>query len=159
MTKNVLMWLLIIVIVGVALSFRDRSLVAGIAPVITAQVFNQNEILTINTKRPSLVYFWASWCGICRSIQNTMQTILQQHPGVTVAMKSGDEQLVRRYLDANLLTWPFVVDEYGQISNEYGVLGVPTIFILDSQGKIRFTSVGYVSIWGLKLRLWLAGFE
>ena len=140
-------------------SFRDKSLVSGFAPVISAPVFNQKDAQKDSAKGPSLVYFWASWCGICKSIQGTMQTILDQYPGITVAMKSGNEQAVKQYLRSASLDWPYVVDQQGQISSEYGIKGVPTIFILDGDGNIRFTAVGYSSVWGLKLRLWLAGFD
>ncbi len=159
MVKNVLTGLLLVAVLVLVLSFRDRSLVSGQAPVIAAKVFNQNKLHDVNAKSPSLIYFWATWCGICKSIQGAMQTVLQQYPGITVAMKSGNEQNIRQYLRAQSLDWPYVVDEQGQISDEYGVVGVPTIFILDGNGEIRFTAVGYSSTWGLKLRLWLAGFE
>lgn len=151
--------LLLLLVLVLVQSFQGRSLVSGQAPEITANVFYQNKLQDVNVKGPSLIYFWATWCGICKSIQGTMQTILQKHPGFTVAMKSGDEDNIRQYLRAQSLSWPFVVDEQGQVSAEYGVPGVPTIFILDGNGKIRYTAVGYSSVWGLELRLWLAGFE
>ncbi len=160
MVNKILAGLLLVVVAFVMVqSFRERSLVSGQPPAIIAKVFNQNKLLDVSGKSPSLIYFWASWCGICKSIQGTMQTLLQQYPGITVAMQSGNEQNVRQYLRAQKLDWPFVVDEQGQISDEYGVPGVPAIFILDGNGQIRYTAVGYSSIWGLKLRLWLADFE
>lgn len=150
--------LVVVALVSVQ-SLRQRTLVSGKAPAITAQVFNQKQAGLATAKQPSLIYFWASWCGICKSIQGTMQSILQEHPGITVALKSGDEKVVSQYLKTQSLDWPFVVDEQGLVSAEFGVPGVPTIFILDRNGTIQFTAVGYSSFWGLKLRLWLAGFE
>lgn len=156
MVKTIGAWLLVMLLLAAVFSFRDRSLVAGQAPAFNATVFNDK---TGPRDGPSLIYFWASWCGICKAIQGTMQTVLQQYPGVTVALKSGDEQAVRRYLRSAQLDWPFVLDQQGAIAERFGVAGVPTIFILDGNGKIRFTAVGYSSIWGLRFRLWLAGFD
>ena len=149
MSKKIWVWLLLLVVLVLVQSVRDQSLVTGQAPVISAQVFNQKNIQKTDAKGPNLIYFWASWCGICKTIQGTMQGILLQYPSITVAMKSGNEQVVRQYLQAESLDWPFVVDPQGLISAEFGVSGVPTIFILDRNGNIRFTAVGYSSSWGL----------
>ena len=52
-----------------------------------------------------------------------------------------------------------VLDEDGAISKRYGLRGVPAVFVLDGSGKIRFSSVGYTSELGIRIRLWLAGRE
>jgi len=36
------------------------------------------------------------------------------------------------------------------------VKGVPTSYIIDGNGNIRFTEVGLTSGWGLRARLWWA---
>ena len=48
------------------------------------------------------------------------------------------------------------MDEDGKLATQFGVHGVPTSYILDAKGKIRFREVGLTSSWGLRLRLWLA---
>jgi thioredoxin-related protein len=49
-----------------------------------------------------------------------------------------------------------VNDQQGLIANAYGVSAVPAVFFTDSNGKIVFTTSGYTSELGLRLRLWLA---
>jgi hypothetical protein len=51
---------------------------------------------------------------------------------------------------------PVISDPQGGIANTWGVKGVPTTFILDGEGKIRFVEVGYTTGLGLRARLWLA---
>jgi hypothetical protein len=52
--------------------------------------------------------------------------------------------------------WVTVVDEDGKLAEQYGIHGVPTSYVLDGEGNIRFREVGLTSGWGLRLRLWLA---
>jgi alkyl hydroperoxide reductase subunit AhpC len=52
--------------------------------------------------------------------------------------------------------WVTIVDNDGELARQYGVIGVPTSYILDSEGSIRFSEVGMSSAWGLRFRLWLA---
>ncbi|MGE0082668.1 MAG: protein disulfide oxidoreductase, partial [Thiohalomonadaceae bacterium] len=42
------------------------------------------------------------------------------------------------------------------LAARYGVRAVPTTFIIDGAGRIRFREVGYTTGPGLRLRLWLA---
>ena len=52
--------------------------------------------------------------------------------------------------------WPTIVDQDSRLADLFGVKGVPTSYIIDGNGNIRFTEVGLTSGWGLRLRLWWA---
>ena len=82
--------------------------------------------------------------------------ISEDHKVVTIAMQSGNDQDIKDYLKEKGINFPIIVDEYGEIAKSFGVQGVPTSFVVDPQGNIDFTEVGYTTSWGLKLRLWLA---
>jgi peroxiredoxin len=49
-----------------------------------------------------------------------------------------------------------LADEDGALARRYGVRGVPTLFVLDGAGRIRFTELGYTTEAGLRLGLWWA---
>ncbi|NJD08008.1 MAG: protein disulfide oxidoreductase [Methylococcaceae bacterium] len=106
--------------------------------------------------RPALIYFWASWCGICRGMQHNIVAVAHGHPVITVAMQSGNVMEVARYQDEHDFHPPTLLDEAGDIAYRYGVHGVPAIFVLDPNGQIRFSSSGYQTELGMRLRLWLA---
>jgi thioredoxin-related protein len=76
---------------------------------------------------------------------------------VTVALNSGDDNEVTEYMQEQGLAWSVINDDNGSLANRYGVKGVPALFIFNKQGQIVFTSVGYSTEFGLRLRLWLAG--
>jgi thiol-disulfide isomerase/thioredoxin len=105
---------------------------------------------------PALLYFWAEWCGVCRTMQNNVDAVLQDYPGMTVAVRSDDRQKLTNYLAKNQLNWPTINDVDGAIGQRYGIRGVPALFFINQQGSIVFTSIGYTSEWGLRIRLWLA---
>jgi peroxiredoxin len=89
--------------------------------------------------------------------QNAIDSISKNHTVVSIAMNSGNAIEVNTYLQENNLNFPVIVDEYGDIAKQFGVRGVPTSFIIDAEGNIAFSEMGYTTGWGLRLRLWMAG--
>lgn len=55
-----------------------------------------------------------------------------------------DRRLPTGLVRQERLNWRNVWDQGLQICERYGVEGMPTVFILDRQGVIRFHEVGYV---------------
>lgn len=106
--------------------------------------------------QPVLVHFWATWCPICDFVDTSVESVSADYPVITVALQSGSRDQVARHLDDKGLSFPVVNDPSGAIADAYGVTGVPTSFVLDGEGGIRFVSVGYTSEVGLRARLWLA---
>lgn len=109
--------------------------------------------------RPTLVYFWATWCPVCKVEKLAMDGLVRDYQMVTVAMQSGSEDEVKDWLAKEGLAWPLVADADGSIARKWGVMGVPAFFILDARGESRFVSRGLTSPWGLRLRLWLAAIQ
>ena len=102
-----------------------------------------------------LVHFWASWCPVCELEQDSIQSISNDYPVISVAMQSGNDLEVTAYMEENKLSFPTIVDEHGILAKQFGVRGVPTSFILSPGGKIAFSEIGYTTEIGLRTRLWL----
>ena len=136
----------------------NRNMVTGPPPVLTAKTIAGGPVAKAVASGPGMIYFWAEWCGICAMMQNSVTKVLRDYPGMTVAVKSGRESAVKKYLGEHHLAWPVVNDSDGAIGERYGIRGVPAMFILNSKGNIVFTTVGYSTEIGLRIRLWLAGF-
>jgi len=102
------------------------------------------------------VYFWASWCGICKLEQGVINSIQKDWPVITVAMQSGKAADIQAYLQEHQLDWLVVPDPDGSLAQRYGVRGVPSSFILDKDGVIRFQEAGYTTTLGMRARLWAA---
>lgn len=133
------------------------NLVTGQPPQINQTTLNGQNPMSVIEKGPSLLYFWAEWCGVCRGMQSNVDAVIKDSPVMTVAERSGNPQKVSDYLVKHQLNWSVVNDEDGSIGQQYGVQAVPALFFVNSQGRIVFTSIGYTSEWGLRFRIWLAG--
>lgn len=102
------------------------------------------------------LHFWADWCPICRTEENSVSRISRDWPVLSVAMQSGDAARVQGVLTRRQLDWQTVADPDGQIAKRYGLASVPALVVVDAQGQIRFAEVGYTSEIGMRLRLWWA---
>jgi len=105
---------------------------------------------------PTLVAFWATWCPVCAAEEGNIVSVAKDHRVISVAMQSGDAATVVKHLQERGIALPALVDADGRHAANWRVSGVPTHFVVDGAGNIRFRVVGYATTWGLKARLWWA---
>jgi thiol-disulfide isomerase/thioredoxin len=156
MIKKSLFYILMVAVIFAGQFLQTSNLVTGKPPFINRNTVAGLPSLPENLKPPSVIYFWANWCGICGLMQNSINAISLSDPILTIALRSGTDNTVNQYLQEKHLNWQVVNDQHGDIAEMYGVNAVPALFILNPQGNIVFTSVGYTTEWGLRLRIWLA---
>ena len=148
--------LILAVYLGVK-AWMQRDMPSGQAPALAGFTPGDERVRLADYRgQPVLLHFWASWCGICRLEQDSIQSIQADWPVLTVAMQSGPGMEVAAHLAAEGLDWTVLVDEHGELSRQFGVKAVPTTFVIDADGMIRFRETGYATEWGLRTRLWLA---
>jgi thiol-disulfide isomerase/thioredoxin len=141
--------------------WQARGLPEGPAPALAGTLLDGRAVTLDDTVaaaggKPVLVAFWATWCSICKAEAGNLDDLAAGVPFLGVAMQSGDDGEVRKYLADRKHRIPSINDIDGQISARWKVAGVPTHFIVDGHGNIRFRVVGYASEWGLRARLWWA---
>lgn len=154
--------LLIIAIVVAVQLWQARGLPAGPAPALVGVLADGSatslaEALKAANGKPVLVAFWATWCPVCKAEEGNIAAVASDWPTLTVAMQSGDAAAVAKHLKQRGLDFPAVVDAEGELASDWKVRGVPTHFIIDGRGIIRFQLVGYATEPGLRARLWWAG--
>src|SRR6476646_5720025 len=94
-----------------------------------------------------LIDFWASWCVPCKTSFPALDAIFREYEprGLEVLAVNLDEE--RRHADAFLLAhphqMPVLFDAKGAAPLAFGVKGMPTSFLIDKTGTIRFTHMGY----------------
>jgi thiol-disulfide isomerase/thioredoxin len=103
--------------------------------------------LTEHKGHVTLVDFWASWCEPCKKSFPALDTLSRQlQPrGLDVLAVNLDER--RRdadaFLNARLHTMTILFDPKGAAPQAFGVQGMPSSFLIDRAGVIRFTHMGY----------------
>ena len=111
----------------------------------------------VDDTKPVLVHFWATWCPTCKLEASNIDTISDSFQVLTIAVKSGTDQDINKFLQENDLNFKVVNDNNGMIANEYNLAAYPTTFIYDKNREVVFSEVGYTSTFGLYLRMWWAG--
>jgi len=108
-----------------------------------------DEAITLSGLRGHLVYvdFWASWCVPCRQSfpwMNTLQGKFRDK-GLRVVAINLDETV-----DASkefLTRWPpnfkIAFDPTGITPRAFGLLGMPTSFLIGRDGKVIFRHLGF----------------
>lgn len=100
------------------------------------------------------IYVWADWCPICKAMAPNVTALAQDHPVLTVAMRSGGAARVQQHLRQRGLNWTVAVDEDGALAQRLAVSAVPTFLVLAPDGTVLAPSVGYTTTLGLRARLW-----
>ena len=155
-------WLIELTLILIVLSairfWMQRDVVSGAAPNINNVMLNgQHFDLYQNSKGPILIHFWATWCPVCKLEQSNIENISKEHPVITIAMQSGNNEELSEFMREEKLSFMVINDENGVLSHRYNIRGVPVSFIVNKENKIKFVEVGYTTELGLRLRLWWAG--
>lgn len=110
----------------------------------------------LSRERPLLLYFWGSWCGICRHVSPTLDRLAAEgYPVVGVALQSGSEAEVIAYMHRHGWSFTNVHDGDGAWSRQWQIAAAPTVVVVRN-GQVHSATTGLSSPWGLKLRFWLA---
>jgi thiol-disulfide isomerase/thioredoxin len=160
--KNWKKWVLeaiaiIAVVVAVSL-WQTRGLPEGPAPAlagtgIDGKPHDLAEVVRAANGKPVLVAFWATWCPVCKAEDGNIQSISRDHPVLSVAMQS---EKVEQHMRDRGLTFAAIDDANASLANDWNVRGVPSHFVVDGAGNVRFRVVGYATTLGLRARLWWA---
>ncbi len=106
--------------------------------------------------KPLLVHFWATWCPTCNLEASNIQKISEDFEVITIAVKSGSNKDIQKYMKKNRLSFNVINDKEAFITREYHISVFPTTFIYNTNGEVVFSEVGYTSTFGLYLRMWWA---
>ncbi len=90
--------------------------------------------------QPVILDFWASWCGPCAIQAPILERVAQryQKKGLVVLGVNVDDPpaVARQYALQKGLSYPIVLDEGRDASGHYGVDKLPTLVVIDREGKV-----------------------
>jgi len=130
-----------------------KTRLATPAPVFALQSLDGSTV-SLEKLRGKVVIldFWATWCGPCKMSFPYLQRFYDRHrENGAIALfavntwerEQGEkrQKTVRKFLADNRYTFPVLFDQTAV--EQYGVEGIPTRFVIDQEGMIRFKSVGF----------------
>ncbi len=94
--------------------------------------------------RPSLVVFWASWCGPCEHEAPAIERFARgAGRGRIVGVDWSDARAgARAFIARYGWSFPNLRDAEGTVGNAYRLANLPTTFVLDGRGRIRAALTG-----------------
>jgi len=103
-------------------------------------------LLTELRAKVVVLSFWAAWCQECRAEMVALQRLHRELASRGLAIiginAREDAGAVRRYAKDLDLTFPLVLDPDGRINALYGVIGLPTTFIVGRDGRAVAFGIG-----------------
>ena len=96
--------------------------------------------------KPVLINFWATWCPPCRNEMPYLQGIYEEWSGLgleVLAINIGeDPSKVEEFMRGNNLSFAALLDIGQDVTEEYGITGIPATFFVDKDGIIQDKVVG-----------------
>ena len=130
-----------------------------VAPYFALNDIKGNEVSLDDLKgRVVVLDFWATWCAPCIASMPAMKNISSKHPDVAfvfiATQESGEDPLsrIRSYIAKNDFPINVLMDAPSETNPDlfptavaYKVAALPTKFVIDRNGIIRFKSSGFRS--------------
>lgn len=156
--KQLLFMLVVLTVFSAALDvWRSRDISTDQLPNIQATTVQGDKVdlLAMSHKQPVLLYFWGSWCPVCSFVSPSVDIAASQYPVITVAMNSGTDEKVRKYLQHKGYDFAVVNDPRGEISQQWSMQLTPTLLVI-KDGELAYYTSGFTSLPGIWWRVLLA---
>jgi peroxiredoxin len=99
-------------------------------------------------KGPAIAAFFKVSCPVCQFTFPFLERLHQRYgkTATFLGISQDDAKATNKFINEYGVTFPAALDENGKnypASNAYGLTNVPTIFLIESDGKIKVVSNGF----------------
>lgn len=107
-------------------------------------------LAALREKGPVVAAFFKVSCPVCQFTFPFLQRLYQRYGDDSVTflgISQDDAKATASFVREYGVTFPMVLDEKEKgyrASNAYGLTMVPTIFLMEADGKVRISSMGFV---------------
>ncbi len=102
-------------------------------------------------EQPIVLSFFATWCIPCKAEIPILHQLQEAYPEVKFLLVNVEEKsdLVTKYVQANNITLPVLMDMYSVVANKFGIVNeknvavLPQLVVIDQSGKLAYAHEGY----------------
>jgi len=152
--KELILFFIIMSIFANILSFYRSSDLNKDRLNLSSVTLLNNQSYTLPKNEPIMIYFWGTWCPVCKIQSKNIETVSKKFNVLSIAVKSGSDIEIDEYLKSQNLSFRVFNDQYSSMAQKFRISIFPTIIIFDKDGNEIFSDVGYTTIFGLWLRMW-----
>ena len=108
----------------------------------------EKQSLDTNKGKVVLLNFWATWCPPCKREMPSMERLYQKFKNdkfnVIAIDQMEDIDTVFSFTGQLPIdpTFPILFDTNSTVSRAYGVNGLPTTYLIDKKGNVRYRAIG-----------------
>lgn len=93
-----------------------------------------------------IIRFWADWCTYCAEEMPAIDVVYNKYKEkgvIIIAVNAGQpKEVAEAFVSSLKISYPVLLDTYSVTAKRYGVVGLPTTFILDRNGVVREKILG-----------------
>ncbi len=93
-----------------------------------------------------VIRFWADWCPFCESEMKAIEPVYNKYrdKGLRILALNvrQDQKTAAAFIQKLGISYDTLLDQEGAVARAYGVIGLPTTFILDRQGHLATRILG-----------------
>ncbi|MCU7843073.1 MAG: TlpA family protein disulfide reductase [Candidatus Thiodiazotropha sp. (ex Monitilora ramsayi)] len=93
-----------------------------------------------------VIRFWADWCPFCESEMQAIEPVYRRYRGQDLVILAlnvrQDRETAAAFIDKLGISYDVLLDIEGEVARAYGVLGLPTTFIIDRKGRLHKKIIG-----------------
>ena len=120
------------------------------APDFSLPALDETKTVRLSDFRGKVVFlnFWATWCKPCKEEMPSMEVLYKnfEKDGFIVLAISIDRVTTKKdippFVKSLGLSFPVLVDSWGQTDKKYKLMGVPETYVIDQQGVLREKVIG-----------------
>ncbi len=110
---------------------------------------------TLKLGKPTVLSFFATWCGPCQLEMPVLDTLSQSYSDINFYLVdvSGltqgkskmkeDPAKVKIMVESLGVTLQVLMDKYGKVAEKYGVKSLPRLVVIDAKSTVHYIHDGY----------------
>lgn len=152
--RQIISFVLIFVVVYMGMNFLRQPNAQNLPQVSLNDINGIPQTLTTGTH---LLYFWGSWCHICRHTSPSIDKLAKDYAVTSVAVSSGTDDELKAYMQKHNYQFSVVNDDDSKIFGAIDGQVTPS-YVIVKDGKVVQSFVGLQPLWVLKARMAWAKF-